>query len=472
MKHFYALSVALFLTLFCNYNAGAQCGLPSGFLISNITTTSADFTWNAVAGASSYEGVLTQTPYAPFSGTPLPTNSGSGTNLYPATLYYVHVRAICNGIPSGWLTSSFTTLGGSLCQKPGNLSIYGIQSTSAYYSWTPVSGAVNYEATISGTPTPPFSAPAFTTTNLVSNNTLSPNTIYYFHFRTNCGSGYSDWTTQVFYTTVSGYSCNVPTNLNAGNIKASTADLTWSATPGAYGYEYVVGTSNTEPTAHGTATTAPGYNATGLTPNTNYFLWVRTHCGGVEYSNWVYKSFKTDVSCNPPAGFSVNGTTTNTADISWNAAAGVSGYEYAYTTSSTPPASGNPTSALNVTLSGLNPATTYYAHVRSNCNGTDFSSWTTKTLFTQFPSSVSTVNNSNSITVYPNPVTDVLTIKTEGQVMGNAHIVITDMTGKIVRHMQITAGETRINTGDLPRGLYTLKYTDDARTQTIAVSKQ
>ncbi|MBK9735715.1 MAG: hypothetical protein IPO92_12410 [Saprospiraceae bacterium] len=53
-----------------------------------------------------------------------------------------------------------------------------------------------------------------------------------------------------------------------------------------------------------------------------------------------------------------------------------SGYQWAVTTSSTPPSSGTVTTNLNANVTGLTNNTTYYIHVRSNCNS-GFSIWKT-----------------------------------------------------------------------------------------------
>lgn len=88
--------------------------------------------------------------------------------------------------------------------------------------------------------------------------------------------------------------CNVPTAFSVSNITTSAADLSWTAplsgTP--TGYEWLVvaqgdGTTGT-PVATGT-TTHPTVtaNATGLTSSTPYDAYVRTFCGGSDYSVWV-----------------------------------------------------------------------------------------------------------------------------------------------------------------------------------------
>jgi GEVED domain/Secretion system C-terminal sorting domain len=81
-------------------------------------------------------------------------------------------------------------------------------------------------------------------------------------------------------------------------------------------------------------------------------------------------------SCSAPGGLAASAITTTSATISWTAAGGATGYEWAVTTSATPPASGTATALTSINATGLSANTLYYAHVRTNCGGT-FSSWTT-----------------------------------------------------------------------------------------------
>ena len=87
-------------------------------------------------------------------------------------------------------------------------------------------------------------------------------------------------------------------------------------------------------------------------------------------------------ACLAPTGLINSSVTSSSASHSWTATSPVPGvgYEWAVTTSSTPPASGTATTAITATSTGLMPNTTYYLHVRSNC-GTGFSVWSTSSAF-------------------------------------------------------------------------------------------
>ncbi|MCZ2276747.1 MAG: GEVED domain-containing protein [Bacteroidia bacterium] len=89
-------------------------------------------------------------------------------------------------------------------------------------------------------------------------------------------------------------SCLPPTQPVGNATSQTTANLSWSGIfpPPAVGYEYAVQTSNTPP-ASGTPTTGTSASVTGLTPNTTYYLFVRTDCGGGDYSTWRSDMFYT-----------------------------------------------------------------------------------------------------------------------------------------------------------------------------------
>lgn len=82
--------------------------------------------------------------------------------------------------------------------------------------------------------------------------------------------------------------CTLPTAFT-GNGSFDTASLSWSGI--ASGYDVYYSTSNTAPTGatvpqidNNAGTTA---TVTGLANSTTYYMWVRSNCGGGEYSAWT-----------------------------------------------------------------------------------------------------------------------------------------------------------------------------------------
>jgi hypothetical protein len=84
--------------------------------------------------------------------------------------------------------------------------------------------------------------------------------------------------------------CNTPALLTSTIQSTSAATISWNALASASGgYDYIVSTVNTAPTAGSTptgSTTSSSVALTGLTPNTTYYFWVRSNCGSGVLSNW------------------------------------------------------------------------------------------------------------------------------------------------------------------------------------------
>ncbi|MCZ2222436.1 MAG: fibronectin type III domain-containing protein [Chitinophagales bacterium] len=128
--------------------------------------------------------------------------------------------------------------------------------------------------------------------------------VYYFGIKSTSPTAtpwylsFDDFTLEVSPT------CGDPTNVAAGSITTTSADISWDAplngTPTSYSIFY--STSNTTPPITqapsiagiaGTSTTI-----TGLTPATQYYVWVRSVCSATDSSSWSsQKGFVT--SCNP-----------------------------------------------------------------------------------------------------------------------------------------------------------------------------
>ncbi|AEV96638.1 hypothetical protein A4D02_20935 [Niastella koreensis] len=80
--------------------------------------------------------------------------------------------------------------------------------------------------------------------------------------------------------------------------------------------------------------------------------------------------------CFSPLAFQVINVTATQATLTWNApSGGGSTFEYAVTTSATPPATGTTTNTTLNTVTGLSNAITYYAHVRTVCGAAGKSEW-------------------------------------------------------------------------------------------------
>jgi len=289
------------------------CGYPLGLTVYGVTYYTANIIWTAVPGAISYQWVLDQSPVSPFiPGTPTALTYHNFTGLQPNTTYYFHLRTDCSGYigdTSSWETITFTTLPLPPCPIPTGLYSNNITSYSADLGWNPWAGIIGWEFVIDQSTSTPVVG-ALSTTNAITTTGLSSLTTYYLHVRTDCSTYPNDtsgWAIYAFTTLPD--TCTEPTGLNISFVDQFTAFASWNASPGAYGYEYLVNQDPNTPTVGGTPTFSTFHALSGLSSSTQYYLHVRTVCDTAVFENnytpWVASPFYT------APGLSVNNVTGN-----------------------------------------------------------------------------------------------------------------------------------------------------------------
>lgn len=159
-------------------------------------------------------------------------------------------------------------------------------------------------------------------------------------------------------------SCNAPTSITASDITTTTASISWvpSTTAPSGGHEYYLSTTNTPPNTTDTPTgvipTGSTLNLIDLTPNTQYYIWLRANCGVVDgVSALVAGTFRT--ACGDATEFievfeGLPTGTTSPMPPCW-AKAGA-GAVYPITGSVAPM---SPTIRLYMTASGTTPTESY-----------------------------------------------------------------------------------------------------------------
>jgi len=85
------------------------------------------------------------------------------------------------------------------------------------------------------------------------------------------------------------------------------------------------------------------------------------------------------------------------------------------------------------------------------------------------PVGISSINIDSKVTIYPNPVTDVLTIKTEQGAFES--LTMMNSMGQVVANQQVTSSTTYINTAQLPAGLYYIQLKGINGTTTQKIEK-
>lgn len=184
-------------------------------------------------------------------------------------------------------------------------------------------------------------------------------------------------------------------------------------------------------------------------------------------------NLQTVVVCNQPTNVAVSGLTTTNATVSWSAPnpAPLNGYEYVLSTVNTVPVSaGTSHLALSKQFFNLIPNTMYYFFIRPVCENGIFGNWQLVS-FKTLPTSTASVEEVNEVelSVYPNPVADVLTIRAGDETVLESLRVV-DLLGKTVFEKTLHHSAAEISLQDLPNGTYYLTIQTNRGSKNLPVT--
>lgn len=371
------------------------CKAPKNFTATDVTNNSATLTWAAGSeDQSNWDVYLTQTAADVPDESTTPTYQVTEctkalTGLMAQTTYYAYVRAVCSSTDkSRWVSTNFTT------------------TSEAYHV-----GANN-----------PYTTDFENNCDWVFTNGDLTNQWWWGSATNNGGS-------KAIYISNDNGTSNAYTNNKAVTVYASklfsfdqgtyTFTFDWKAN-GESTYDYIrvaLVPGNAELTASTSIPTVPSGNFSNNLPSG----WIALDGGGKlnQQSNWQTQTAEISVSgtytmvfvwrddtsggtpppaaidnisismlsCSKPTSLTDNGVGSRTATLTWTAGGSETLWDlYLSTSSTTPNAQATPTvsniESTSYTFNNLQPATTYYAWVRSNCGGGDVSSWSNVYTFT------------------------------------------------------------------------------------------
>ncbi len=359
------------------------------------------------------------------------------------------------------------------CLPPTGLNATNILSTKADVSWNASTGSTGYDYIVDQNAT--YTGGTYTTVTGTSYSVsnLIPNTNYYLHVRNRCsGTSQSGWANYPFTTLPP---CSIPSNMKTPNLTPNSTGLTWDPVVVALSYDYVVDQNTTDPNSATNIknTTTPTGSETGLTEDTKYYVHIRSNCTG-EQSNWSLDSFVTPIPCRAPE-VKIDYINTDEAVAYWKSVPTALHYQYAITTSSTPPAVGTKYMFTSIHNSALSDGKDYYMHVRCFCNSQgieSYSPWATASFKTFALGVNNAVADGFRVQVYPNPAHNKLNIKLDGKVTGKSSIQLTDLTGKVIREIHTTDATQELDITGIASGIYMLRYKDDTHNQVLKITKQ
>jgi hypothetical protein len=338
---------------------------PTALTFSSITTTSISGSF-AVASPAAGAYLVVRSISSPLSSNPVDGTNylvgasvGGGTvvangtstsftdNLLSAgTLYYYFVfsynSSSCTGGPKYLIaTSPLTASQPTLCSAATSFASSNITPSTVTLTWTGTGNyIVEYNSTSASAGAFGTGATAGATGTIASSTATTPyvlsgltaGTTYNIVVRQVCALGglYSANTSTVISVIPS--CTGTPTALTSSAITTTTATISWTAsspTP-ASGYEYYVSTSSTAPVigTMATGTTAVGITTaslTSLSPNTQYYYWIRSNCNGINKGTWSSQGTFTTACANVTIFPSVEPFNTYLPSACWTEGTGLTG---------------------------------------------------------------------------------------------------------------------------------------------------
>ncbi|HKR05728.1 MAG TPA: fibronectin type III domain-containing protein, partial [Bacteroidia bacterium] len=251
------------------------CDTTSNLTSSNITTSSAYLSWNAVNGAISYNVQYRIIGSGSWTSTSSATNNLNISPLSPSSNYEWQVQTVCSLSLSAFTSSAnFVTLTPP-CDTPSGLVSSGITTSSSNLSWNAATGAISYTVQYRIIGSGSWISASSVTNNL-NIMSLTPASNYEWQVQTVCSSSSSTFSSLAFFTTLTPPTCDVPTGILITAVTSSSATVSWTAVAGAVSYivqyRLVGGTWNQVSTASATV------NLTGLSTARTYECKVQTVC--------------------------------------------------------------------------------------------------------------------------------------------------------------------------------------------------
>lgn len=361
---------------------------------------------------------------------------------------------------------------GQPCAGVTNLATTNISSMSAEVNWTGVTGSAGYDYAVDQSATlSPTGNINNTNNTFATMSGLMPSTTYYVHVRNYCSStDKSAWDTVSFETLPP---CSPPQGFTPISVDSNSASFIWNPLITGLSYLYVVDTNRSDPApTAGIPTLTAGGSVINLIEGRKYYVHIKAYCQQNDSSGWSLDSFYTPVVCRAP-DVQFRDINTQRAIAYWSDKQSAINYEYLLSTESAPPPLGTKTTNNAVHMPNLDAGSKYYFHIRSNCNDRGIQSsskWSTYE-FSTFALSVGELNDDKTVAIYPNPAQEQFTFAVTNPEK-DGRLIITDLSGKEAKRVDINHTETNISLQGLESGIYLLRYVTSGSSGTYRILKQ
>ena len=356
--------------------ASPPCPAPREISITLPNPTTASISWSSVQGALSYQVVLYDRQQSIIREWISPSTITEVQNLQPGTLYFAAVRSICTNQVRSELSElqPFETPVPAECRRPSNLEVVSRTQTTVVVEWSPVSGAVAYEVSVSRDGGNSFQA-AITQLPRAEFSDLATSDVLILRVRTLCtGERFSIFTDPIEVRPAAPTDCPAPEGIEIGSLTPTTAFVSWPPIAGASAYE--VSYETTTGWVKLNLTQRTNQLIQNLLPGTTYRVRVRTVCSDGRFSNPTEpRPFTTpqQAACNSPASISASRIESNLMRLNWPRVTGAVGYEVAFSSD------GGNTFSIRITqdtllvISNLQGGVNYVIRIRTLCSGNVYS---------------------------------------------------------------------------------------------------
>ena len=313
------------------------------------------------------------------------TTSATISGLTAATTYSFELVAYNSSATAStaWVQAT-TPTATTTVSAPQNLTATATSSSTVQLSWSASTGATGYRVYeyVNGQAVQVASLGAGATSTTVSGVTPGTTDYFFVSAYNSTSSGSTSWVSVTMPSAVTTV-VSAPTSLTATATSSTTAQLSWAAASNATGYqvfEYVNGQAVQVASVAAGTTTA---TISGLTPGTtDYFYVTAYNATSAASTGWVsviMPSVATATLTAPTV--TAVATTSTTGTLSWTASAGATGYEIVYWNGRQAVLLGTASaSTTSVTISGMNPGSTYYfAVIAYNSTTNAASAWASLT---------------------------------------------------------------------------------------------
>ena len=403
----------------------ASCPEPTDLTAANIGLTTADLSWTAALGTDTWNAEVGAVGFTPGNSEELFSDIGNTTAVWQLsgltedTDYQLYVQTDCGGgTTSTWAGPydfSTSTPGGS-CETAFN---YGTVNDPEVTGTMEEGGFVWYYVTLAedygnvdislcgsdfdtklavfedcadfvsfpswGAPdgnlaynddAPNYYCSTDLNQSLVEFDVLPAGTYYILVYPYGSNSG-------TYGLEITGVTCLQPTDLTAGNITQTSAEISWTQGLNETLWNVLYGPTGFDILTEGTqvdGVTSP-YEINSLTENTPYDVYVQSDCGSGDYSEWAGPvTFTTLAACAAPINLYAANITSESADLGWEAVGGTDTWNVEVGLPGFTPGNGEELVLITETndnpvfVDGGTPNTEYAFYVQSVC-GAETSDW-------------------------------------------------------------------------------------------------